>query len=258
MAATCRSDPHLPREVWERRLERDACRMSRQPTAVQAITGELLARAIASGAASFALTGSTALARRTAVSDLDYYIIGERPSLPDVDEEVDVYAIDRPRFLACLAAGDDYLHWTLRFGLVLHDAGPLRWAYETTVRHKLTPDPALKAQQARSALDMAAAILGTGDHAASVEQCRIAFSLVARWWLLACGDFPRARSDLPEQLRGSGLSWLGDALSTTILGEPPFHELSIAVERSRNVLTDPHGPPMSASAYDPEHAVHLA
>ena len=65
-------------------------------------------------------------------------------------------------------------------------------------------------------MTMAIEILASGDDDAAREQCRIAFSLAARWWLLASGEFPKARMDLPEQLAPTPLAWVGDALHSTI------------------------------------------
>jgi hypothetical protein len=226
--------------VWTRRLERDRrLARRRQTTKLAVVTRELLRRSLDAGALSFVLTGSTALDRRTPVSDVDYYVVGRRPRSPETDEEIDLYAVDLAGFRQRLDAGDDYLHWTLRFGLVLHDAGPIRWALGRTAREKLWPDPLRKATQARRALDLAAAILDTGDHDAAVEQARIGLSLAARWWLLREHEFPRARSDLPEQLRSTPLEWLGTALWGTIHEDPPDQALLEAVQRARDVLHSP-------------------
>jgi hypothetical protein len=203
------------------------------------ITCEVLAAALDVHALSFAVTGSTAVDRRTRVSDVDFYIVGKRPeSLPESDEELDVYAIEVKDFERRLGCGDDYLQWTLRFGLILHDVGPFRWAVRRVSREGLWPDPRPKRVQARRAAHMASAILGTGDYDAALEQSRIAFTLAARWWLLDHGEFPRARSDLPGQLFGTGLPWLGDALWGTIFERPTTAVLAWGLERLQRELDD--------------------
>ena len=223
--------------VWDERLRRDAQVASlHQTDELRAITDDVLARALLAGARSFALTGSTAVNRRTHISDLDFYVVGNRPAVPFTDEEIDVYVVDVEEFERRLQLGDDYLHWTLRFGLILHDLGPLRAALERTSGDNLWPNPEAKAVQARKAAEMAAAILQTGDRHAAVEQCRIAFSLAARWWLLQAGEFPRARRDLPVQLRPTRLRWLGDALAATIFDAPDEQELATTLDRLRSVL----------------------
>jgi hypothetical protein len=60
-------------------------RVERYQTPEQrAITATVMSRAIALGASGFALTGSTARKRRTAISDLDYHVIGRRPDVSDL------------------------------------------------------------------------------------------------------------------------------------------------------------------------------
>lgn len=214
------------------RVERDRRFAAiRQPDSIRPITDELLKRAKAGGALSFVLTGSTALEARTQVSDLDFYIVGAKPELPETDEELDVYTVDHDEFKWRLLAGDDYAHWTVRFGLVLHDRGPMNWAAQAIERDDLWPDPTAKVKQAKRSLQLASAILESGDHDAAVEQTRVAFSLVARWMLLAKGDFPLARSHLPDQIAGTRFEWLGTILSETIAGDPSDEQLFEAVNR---------------------------
>lgn len=158
--------------------------------------------------------------------------------MPESDEELDLYAIELKQFRRALVEGNDYLHWTLRFGLVLHDSGPLRWAHEKMMREGLWPDPARKAEQAMRALQLAHAITLTGDHDAAVEQARIAFSLAARWWLLMHDIFPGARRDLPEQLSGTPLAWLGEALTATIFEDPSVDSLLPQIERLSRLVQE--------------------
>jgi hypothetical protein len=224
-------------QVWMDRLRRDArSALLYQTDELKSVTTEVLARARAAGALSFALTGSTALNRRTRISDLDFYVVGRRPRLPFSDEEIDLHAVAEDEFRRRLDTGDDYLHWTLRFGLILYDCGPLRSALVRVGRESLWPDPRLKGVQAWRATELAVAILRTGDLDAAVEQCRVAFSLAARWWLLSCGIFPRARSDLSQQLRDTRLEWLSEHLEATILERPDETALFPAVERLRATL----------------------
>lgn len=229
---------------WSERLVRDArVAHQHQPPALRAVTESVLACAQDSGALSFALTGSTALDRRTSVSDLDFYVVGSRHALPESDEELDLYAIELDDFQKALIEGDDYVHWTLRFGLILYDSGPLEWAHETARRENLWPDPAPKARQALRALGLAHAVTMSGDHGAAVEQARIAFSLAARWWLIAHNVFPRARRDLPEQLSWTPLAWVGEALWKTIFDDPSDDALMKQIARLSRLLQEETGLP---------------
>ena len=67
------------------REDRERAEHSQTP-AQQAITATVMRRAIALGASGFALTGSTARKRRTAISDLDYHVIGKRPDVSDLPD----------------------------------------------------------------------------------------------------------------------------------------------------------------------------
>ncbi|HEY5320847.1 MAG TPA: hypothetical protein VIJ76_08215, partial [Galbitalea sp.] len=111
---------------WGTRVREDGLRASALQTSVQReITATILQRALAEGVEAVVLTGSTVRARRTAVSDLDFMIVGERPDCSGVHEDVDVSAASAEAFWRRLIAGDDYIQWTLRFGCILHDDGIL-------------------------------------------------------------------------------------------------------------------------------------
>ena len=102
---------------WARRMREDRARAERCQTAEQrAITSTLMCRAIDLGASAFALTGSTARRRRTAISDLDYHIIGRRPGIDELPGDVDVIAMSAARFRERLTDRDDFVQWTLRLG----------------------------------------------------------------------------------------------------------------------------------------------
>lgn len=84
----------VPLDVpWGTRMREDGLRASALQSSVQRkATATILQRALAVGAEAVVLTGSTVRARRTAISDLDFMVVGERPDLGGVDEDIDVYA----------------------------------------------------------------------------------------------------------------------------------------------------------------------
>jgi hypothetical protein len=77
-----------------------------------ALGGQVMGRSLASGALAFALTGSTARGCRTAISDLDYHVVGPRPDVSDLPGEVDVYASIGDQLWTKLRNGDDFIQWT--------------------------------------------------------------------------------------------------------------------------------------------------
>jgi hypothetical protein len=207
-------------------LREDGLRASALQTPAQReATETILQRALTVGAEAVVLTGSTVRARRTASSDLDFMVVGERPGLGGVDEDVDVYAAGAEAFWRRLVAGDDYIQWTLRFGCILHDDGILRAASCHIDEHGLKPSAERKLVQARRGLSLARLVLESGDLEAAREQCRAALTTVARWLLIANGVFPLARDELPDQVLTLGYFDLAAALDRLIHVQPCRDEL---------------------------------
>ena len=224
-------------EFWTSRLTLDRRRVARHQTAELArITAAVESRARRLGAAALVLTGSTARGRRSAVSDLDYHVIGARPDLGDLPAEIDLYCDDPAEFLAKLERGDDFAHWTVRHGCVLFDSGVLLEAAAHAADRDLWPDPERKLRQARRTLDFAEQLLSSGDCAAALEQVRGALSLTARWWLLAHDVFPLARAELPAQLIGTNQPALARALEATIHEHPDPASLAASLTIARSLI----------------------
>lgn len=223
---------------WARRLRDDRVRAARNQTAAQqAITDTVMARAIELGAAAVALTGSTARRRRTAISDLDYHVIGKRPDVSDLPGDVDVVATSAARFRSRLLDGDDFAQWTLRCGCILYDTGPLRDGISLIVETQLWPD----AQRKLDSLDVhrgeVERLLRMGDRDAAQEQLRAMLTATARGLLLRADTFPLARAELPMQLERAGLGPLGQALDSVIHATPQLEELEAGLQILDETLT---------------------
>jgi hypothetical protein len=224
----------LDAELWASRLLADRRRAARHQTAeLVQITAAIESRAHRLGAVGLVLTGSTARGRRSAVSDLDYHVIGAHPTIEGMPAEIDLYCDDPAELLAKLERGDDFVHWTLRHGCVLFDSGALREAAAHAVERDLWPDPERKLRQARRTLDFAEQLLASGDHPAALEQVRGALSLTARWWLLAHDVFPLARTELPAQLCDLRQPALARALEATIQDRPALDSLVASLKAGR-------------------------
>jgi len=172
------------------------------------------------------LTGSTARNRRTRVSDLDYHVIGGKPDIDRLPSDIDLYSDEPDAFLAKLFRGDDFAHWTLRYGCILFDDGVLRKALNAAIEHDLWPDAERKLRQARRAIGFSRKLATTGDHAALLEVSRGAFSLTARWWLISHDVFPLARDELAQQLVETDQPGLARALEGTIHRRPSAAEIA--------------------------------
>jgi hypothetical protein len=168
-------------------------------------------------AEAFALTGSTARRQRTAISDLDYHVIGPRPSRAGLADEVDIVATDAGRFWEKLRAGDDYVQWTLRFGCVLFDrTGIFREGLRVLSSERLWPDTSRKRARLPVHRRHAERLIDLGDCDAAQEQVRAALTAAARAVLLDADVFPLSRTELPEQLQAIGRTRLASALRAAI------------------------------------------
>jgi hypothetical protein len=220
--------------LWASRLLRDRQRAARHQTAeLAAITAAVESRSHELGAAALVLTGSTARGRRTEVSDLDYHSIGALPRVDDLPADIDLYCDDPAEFAAKLARGDDFAHWTLRYGCILFDSGVMQDAAAHLASHNAWPDPERKLRQAKRALGFAERLAASGDYPALSEQVRGALSLTARWWLLAHDVFPLARDELPTQLIQTRQIALARALESSIHERPGVSALTVSLSTAR-------------------------
>lgn len=135
--------------VWADRLRFDRARAaSNQTSELAAITATVEARGRDVGARALILSGSTARARRTRVSDLDYHVIGRRPEIGQPEEDVDLVSDDAETFMAKLRTGDDLVHWSVWYGCVLFDDGVVQSAATHVASHDGWPDATRKMRQA--------------------------------------------------------------------------------------------------------------
>jgi hypothetical protein len=225
-----RGDPRSHRG-WEQRLDRDRHAAAVVQTPEQrAITAVILERARTGGAEAVALTGSTAQGARTAISDLDYHVVGVRPPVADLPSDVDVYATNAPKLWRKLHEGDDFVHWTLRRGLLLYDAGVFREMATAIVEGELWPDGAAKLDRLPELERLARRLIAVGDADAAQEHVRATLTSAARGTLLLRGIFAGARSQLPEQLRSVHSDQLADELAATIHRRLSLDELSQSLD----------------------------
>jgi hypothetical protein len=238
--------------AWQTRLIDDQQRARDfLPAQLRVLHDAVTARAQESHAQALLLTGSTARGTRTAVSDLDYHLIGEPIVTDDLSGELDLHVISAALLNTRLREGDDFTQWSLRFGCVIFDRGIVKESVRLIDEQSLWPDPARKKTQARKSLDIARAIVASGDHDAAVEQVRTALTLAARWRLLADRRFPLSRAELPNQLEGLGYMTLATGLARTIHDVPVLDELARYVETTHDLLD---APPTSMEPTTRSHA----
>lgn len=223
-------------EVWEGRLASDRERaFANQSVEQREITMILRERALSEGAVAFALTGSTARARRTKISDLDYHVIGQRPAHSDLPDDVDVYATDEIGMWRKLTEGDDFIQWTLRYGCILVDTGVFKAAMQRIAEEKLWPSPDQKFARLSGHIELARRLVRMEDRDAAQDQVRATLTSLSRAMLLQKGTFPRARVELPAQLAGIGEEGLASALFQNICEEPDLGALATALDLAEDL-----------------------
>jgi hypothetical protein len=219
--------PQLSDAGWSLRLRDDATRAIRNQSVEQRlITDTIMSRALRIGAEGFALTGSTARRRRTAISDLDYHVIGQRPDVSDLPGDVDIVAVSPSRFLEQLRDGDDYPQWTLRCGCILYDAGVMRDGFSLITHEDLWPNGNRKLASLADHRREVERLVRMGDRDAAQDQVRATLTTAARGLLLRAGVFPLARSELVGQLNHVGYQDLAHALGASIYQEQSLDNLA--------------------------------
>lgn len=220
---------------WEDRLRDDRERaLLFQSDSLRAVTADVLRRAADVGAQAVALTGSTARGHRTAISDLDFHLVGARPDLSGLPGEVDLVADSFARYQQRLVEGDDFIQWTVRLGCVLHDPDRIfRNAYARILRKGLWPDPQRKFERADALASLAERVLTLEDRDATQEHVRAGLTSLARGSLLAEKVFPLARDELATQLSEIGQGETGEWLHRGIHEILDLDELRAALKSMR-------------------------
>lgn len=227
-------------DAWRERLERDAAQLERcLPLELLDLHATVVRRAHACGASALILSGSTARDRRTAISDLDYHLIGSKIATTDLSHQLDLHTLSQKELRSKILAGDDFVHWSVRYGCVIFDDGTIHRALSLIAERKLWPDVGRKRAHAAKSLELAHRFVATGDEDGALLQVRTALSLAARARLLGAGVFPLCRAELPDQLVAIGFLGAAHALAATLKTSLPLPELAQAVREGDDLLSDP-------------------
>lgn len=206
------------------------------PSHLQELHRAVVTRARSADSPALILSGSTARGQRTEISDLDYHLVGAAISIRDLSRELDLHVVSETDLETDIRAGDDFVQWSLRFGLVVFDSGVVRKAHRLIASERPWPDPVRKHEHAIKSVELAHRFVETGDEDGALEQTRTALSLTARAYLLTMGEFPLSRAELPGQLETHGQPLLAAALSATIFKSPSLEELGEGVDRAEQLL----------------------
>lgn len=224
-------------EAWRRKLERDAVEIGRSlPTELRQLHRSVVDRARSVHANALIMTGSTARRRRTAISDLDYHLIGLRIETKDLPRELDLHLLPAEKLESDVLGGDDFIQWSLRFGCIVFDDGSARRALRLIAARRCWPDADRKRAHAAKSLDLARRFVATADEDGALVQVRTALSLAARARLLSAGVFPLSRVELPDQLLALGCPDVAHDLAATISGSLTLAELGAAVAHGEEMV----------------------
>lgn len=227
----------LTEDAWSRRLAADNQAIDRcLPPELRGLHEVLLGRAREVGARGLVLSGSTARSRRTEISDLDYHLFGPKIATRDLPPELDMHVLGQEKLEGMILSGDDFVQWSLRFGLIVFDDGIVRHAARLVAEHRPWPDVERKLRHAARAVDLARRFVATGDEDGALLQVRTALSLAARARLLSAGTFPLSRAELSDQLEAIGFKEAGSALAATIYGVVPLDALAEGLRRCDELL----------------------
>ncbi|MYE46351.1 MAG: hypothetical protein F4X25_06285 [Chloroflexi bacterium] len=167
-----------------------------------------------------ALVASGSAVREVAISDdLDLVLVyrRDRPQLPRPPIDVDLREYDEDDVPRKLAAGHDYLSWTVRFGHALfeRDAWWTRLWMQWNGRLAL-PSSSEARKRAHKTKHQYEAMLAVGDGDAATELRVSMLTHLARAALSDCGKFPQSRPELAGQLRTIGERELADRLDEAL------------------------------------------
>lgn len=225
--------------AWSKKLAKDSRSIEDLiPSHLRSLHETVSERARSAGSSALILSGSTARKERTEISDLDYHLIGEGIPTRDLSHELDLHVVSERRLLADIGNGDDFVQWSLRFGLIVFDTGQVRNAHRLIATEGVWPDPQRKREHAEKSLDLARRFVESGDTDGAIEQVRTALSLTARAYLLTVGEFPLSQAELPTQLLVNRQGLLAEDLCITIFESPPLRKLSHMVDRAQRLLRE--------------------
>jgi hypothetical protein len=103
---------------------------------------------------------------------------------------LDLHVVSPEKLRAEILEGDDFVQWSIRFGLLLFDDGTVLDAARLLLEEQPWPDFEREAEHAAKSLDLARRVVETGDADGGLIQVRTALSLAARAYLLSIGRFP--------------------------------------------------------------------
>jgi hypothetical protein len=151
--------------------------------------------------------------------DLDLVLVysQQRPSLPRPPLDVDLRHYERADVPRMLAAGHDYISWTVRFGRPLFERNQWWTALQAKWNDRLALPSASEARaRARKTERIYKEMLAAGDHDAASELEVSLLTHLARAALSEASVYPESRPELSHQLREIDQGPLADRLDAAL------------------------------------------
>ena len=156
--------------------------------------------------------------------DLDLVLVyrQHRPPLPRPPIDVDLRQYERDEIPRQLAAGHDYLSWTVRFGCALFERDTwwarLRANWNDRIAMPSVSEARKRASKTKRQYED---MLAVGDRDAAAELRVSMLTHLARAALSDAGVFPQSRPELAFQLRSIGEQTLADRLDAALRERRP-------------------------------------
>ena len=197
-------------------------------------TRQAVARADSEAAIMTIVATGSAVRDADSSDDLDLVLVyrSHRPALARPPVSVDLRQYEQADVEPRLAAGHDYLSWTVRFGRALfeRDSWWTRLRNEWNGRLSL-PSVAESLKRADKARHYFEEMSAAGDASTAADFELSMLTHLGRAALSRAGVFPKSRPEMADQLRGVGDEDLADRLSAAL------------ADRSAQRTGAPSGPP---------------
>ena len=149
--------------------------------------------------------------------DLVLVYVKDRPALPRPPIDVDLRQYERAEVPRMLAAGHDYISWTVRFGRPLFERNQWWTALRSKWNDRLALPSASEARaRARKTERLYKEMLAAGDHDAASELEVSLLTHLARAVLCDASVYPESRPELSRQLRQINQGPLADRLDAAL------------------------------------------
>ena len=183
------------------------------------------------------LIGSAVRRTDNRQSDLDLLLVSDHSLVTPRfhPEPLHVQTMRKDQLLGSLESGDDFVAWSLRFGVPIR--GRNYWkSIKDSSQAKVWPKWHRKIPQAARRLAIARSLLKIEDLTSAAEETLYSVGHTARALLLKDKVFPRSKSEMVAQLKQVGWPHLADLLGTLLRNGAERRSLSRTQDYLKKLL----------------------